>query len=325
MARTPLARLVQSALRQRRRVRRSGRAADVEAHAAELPERRDAPSIAIVGAGLAGLTAAYRLKQHGLPAHVYEASDRIGRPLLDAARPLRRRPDRRARRGADRHGSQRRARPRARALAAARRPHRRGAARDRDARLVRRPAVHVRRDDARHAPASRRSSRRITRRPARRPRGTTTPSAAGSSTSCRSRTGSRSTCPAASPRRSARCSRPRTRSSSAGPADEQSSLNIVYLLGSSKHEPFSIFGASDERFHVEGGNERLTDALEARLRPEHVRRGMELTAIRANGDRFDLAFSSGPARTYDRVVLALPFTLLRTLDYRGRRLRDRGR
>ena len=36
------------------------------------------PTIAVVGAGLAGLTAAYRLKQAGLNAKVYEASGRIG-------------------------------------------------------------------------------------------------------------------------------------------------------------------------------------------------------------------------------------------------------
>ena len=36
------------------------------------------PSIAIVGAGLAGLTCGYRLKQAGLNAQIYEASGRIG-------------------------------------------------------------------------------------------------------------------------------------------------------------------------------------------------------------------------------------------------------
>ena len=36
------------------------------------------PRIAVVGAGLAGLTCAYRLKQAGLNAQVYEASTRVG-------------------------------------------------------------------------------------------------------------------------------------------------------------------------------------------------------------------------------------------------------
>ena len=36
------------------------------------------PKIVVVGAGLAGLSAAYRLKRAGYAAQVYEASERIG-------------------------------------------------------------------------------------------------------------------------------------------------------------------------------------------------------------------------------------------------------
>src|SRR5580704_1328501 len=35
-------------------------------------------SIAIIGAGITGLTAAYRLKERGIPATVYEAGERVG-------------------------------------------------------------------------------------------------------------------------------------------------------------------------------------------------------------------------------------------------------
>ena len=39
---------------------------------------RDLPRVAVVGAGLAGLTCAYRLQEAGLHPEVYEASDRVG-------------------------------------------------------------------------------------------------------------------------------------------------------------------------------------------------------------------------------------------------------
>lgn len=45
---------------------------------AQVVNAATAPRVAIVGAGLAGLTAAYRLKQAGINAQVYEASSRVG-------------------------------------------------------------------------------------------------------------------------------------------------------------------------------------------------------------------------------------------------------
>jgi protoporphyrinogen oxidase len=43
-----------------------------------LPPGRDAAPIAVLGAGPAGLTAAYRLVERGLPVVVFEASDQVG-------------------------------------------------------------------------------------------------------------------------------------------------------------------------------------------------------------------------------------------------------
>ena len=99
----------------------------------------------------------------------------------------------------------------------------------------------------------------------------------------------------------------------------QSALNLVYLLG---YQPspgnFSVFGSSNERYHLAGGNERLPRAIAAALPAGSIRSNTALTAIVRNSDgTFTLTFKN-PSRitvVADRVILALPFSVLRDIDY----------
>jgi monoamine oxidase len=95
----------------------------------------------------------------------------------------------------------------------------------------------------------------------------------------------------------------------------QSSLNMLYLLAYSGQGQLRIFGPSNEKYHVRGGNDqipaRLADALSGQIKT-----GAALTSIRRNSDgTYRLSFDGASAVTADRVVLALPFSILRTLDY----------
>ena len=45
---------------------------------ASLPPLEQKPSVAIVGGGITGLTAAFRLRQRNIAVTVYEAGDRVG-------------------------------------------------------------------------------------------------------------------------------------------------------------------------------------------------------------------------------------------------------
>ena len=98
--------------------------------------------------------------------------------------------------------------------------------------------------------------------------------------------------------------------------DQQSALNLLYLLGYSGQGQLRLLGRSNEKYHVRGGNDRITDALAARLAPGQIQIGNQLVAIsrRADGS-YALGVKTGnTTRTEiaDRVVLTLPFTLLRT-------------
>jgi monoamine oxidase len=94
----------------------------------------------------------------------------------------------------------------------------------------------------------------------------------------------------------------------------QSSLNMLYLLAYSGQGQLRIFGPSNEKYHVRGGNDQIPARLATALRGQ-INTGSELQAIRRNADgTYRLTFSTGPV-TADRVVLALPFSILRSVDY----------
>ncbi|MCA8976087.1 MAG: FAD-dependent oxidoreductase [Planctomycetes bacterium] len=99
------------------------------------------------------------------------------------------------------------------------------------------------------------------------------------------------------------------------PSNDQSALNLLYLLGyGCTPNNFEIFGASDERYRVRGGNDQVPALLAAQLAGQ-IRLGHRLTAAATTiDDRTRLSFdTAGGAveETYDRVVMTVPFAVLR--------------
>jgi monoamine oxidase len=98
--------------------------------------------------------------------------------------------------------------------------------------------------------------------------------------------------------------------------DQQSALNFLLMIDP-KAPPFRVFGESDERFHVRGGNDHIVRTLASRV-SEVIETTTVLEAIAARADgRFTLTFrrDAGTRTVIARhVVLAVPFTLLRTVS-----------
>ena len=97
-------------------------------------------------------------------------------------------------------------------------------------------------------------------------------------------------------------------------SSEQSSLNLLYLLGYSGQGNLRIFGPSNEKYHVRGGNDQVPTRLAYALAGQ-ITMGSELVAIKRNNDAtYTLTFRQGGSSrtvTADRVVLAIPFSILR--------------
>ena len=111
------------------------------------------------------------------------------------------------------------------------------------------------------------------------------------------------------------------------PVEQQSSLNLVDAIGVDTALPFAPFGARSGLARIAGGSSSLPDALAERLMAPpasnrvdlHLRH--ELSSLRREGDGFRLTFEhegKPPViRTFRRVVMALPFTRLRAVKGLG--------
>jgi monoamine oxidase len=98
----------------------------------------------------------------------------------------------------------------------------------------------------------------------------------------------------------------------------QSALNLLYLLGYSGQGQFHVFGPSNEKYHVRGGNDQIASGLAAAL-ANQISLNTALTSIKQNaGGSYTLTFSKDTGTqtvVADQVVLALPFSLLRSVNF----------
>ena len=102
-----------------------------------------------------------------------------------------------------------------------------------------------------------------------------------------------------------------------GECSVQSSLNMLYLLAYSGQGQLRIFGPSNEKYHVTDGNQQITDRL-ASLIAGDIELCTRLMALAQKSDgTWTVTTRTGKvtsSRDADHVVLALPFSLLRSVD-----------
>ncbi len=100
---------------------------------------------------------------------------------------------------------------------------------------------------------------------------------------------------------------------------EQSALNLLLLIGLDARHRFDVYGDSDERYKIRGGNARLPAAL-AEVVGDALITDRRLLAIERPVDAYRLTFATptgGVAEVNaDVVLLTLPFTTLREVDVR---------
>lgn len=96
-------------------------------------------------------------------------------------------------------------------------------------------------------------------------------------------------------------------------ADEQSSLNFLCLIGFPRDGALSLFGDSDERYKIQGGNQQIIYKLVEDL-GDQIEYGKVARAIQKKGRRYNLHFEEGQSQKADIIVCTIPFTVLRHID-----------
>jgi monoamine oxidase len=97
---------------------------------------------------------------------------------------------------------------------------------------------------------------------------------------------------------------------------EQSAWNLLTLIDFETVDPFHIFGDSDERYHTHQGNDALPAKMAARL-DDRIHLDHALTKVVKGTGGYSLTFSTaGGEQVIEaaHVVFALPFTRLRDVD-----------
>ena len=100
--------------------------------------------------------------------------------------------------------------------------------------------------------------------------------------------------------------------------DEQSALNLIAYLSADTSHGFKLFGESDESKRIKGGSSELPNALLAALEGKvTIHTDHRLEKIEARGADFRLHFTTDggtKSERFPRVICALPFTMLRLVE-----------
>lgn len=94
----------------------------------------------------------------------------------------------------------------------------------------------------------------------------------------------------------------------------QSSLNFIELIGEQEQGTFDIFGKSDERFKLKGGNHQICEKI-AKKFPNKIHYNHALQHIRNKNKGFLLKFSNQSEEVFaDFVIMTIPFTILKNIE-----------
>jgi monoamine oxidase len=104
---------------------------------------------------------------------------------------------------------------------------------------------------------------------------------------------------------------------------EQSTLNFLGLIDTDTESGFKVFGESDERYRIRGGNSKIIQHLTEKVGEDHIETHREAVAI-SEDDKgvYTITFRDGKTVVAKSVVCTIPFIILRELKLNVRGLSE---
>ena len=95
---------------------------------------------------------------------------------------------------------------------------------------------------------------------------------------------------------------------------EQSTINMLDMIETSTNEGFQVFGTSDERFRIKGGNSKIIEGLVNKIGKDKIETNLPVTEIHEQEDgTYIIKFNDEKTINAKAIVCTIPFTILRNL------------
>jgi monoamine oxidase len=96
---------------------------------------------------------------------------------------------------------------------------------------------------------------------------------------------------------------------------EQSTLNFLAMIDTQTNAGFKVFGESDERYRIKGGNSKIIEGLVNKIGNDHIEKEYEVTTINETSEGlYEILFTNGKLVKTQKIVCTIPFTILRKIE-----------
>ena len=95
--------------------------------------------------------------------------------------------------------------------------------------------------------------------------------------------------------------------------NDQSALNFLSMISTDTSEDFNVFGESDERYGIDGGNDLLPKAL-AQKYSGQILTDHFATDIKSSNSGYKIIFQNGKTVKADYIICTIPFSVLREIN-----------